>query len=70
ADPRLERAVAARFDVLEVRALAWRWRLQLPRLRQAGAAGVAEAVRLLRQERAAVRAGAPAGGVGRVAARR
>ncbi|HVI95939.1 MAG TPA: hypothetical protein VM753_18130 [Anaeromyxobacter sp.] len=70
ADPRLERAVAARFDVLEVRPLAWRWRLQLPRLRQAGTAGVAEAVRLLRQERAAVRAGGPAAGVGLVAARR
>lgn len=70
ADPAVERAIAARFDVLDVRALPWRWRAELPRLRRAGAAGVKEAVRLLRGERAAIRAGAPAAGIGVVATRR
>ncbi len=70
ADPGLERAIAARFDVLEIRPLAWRWRAELPRLRGTGAAGVSELVGLLRAERAALRAGSPAAGVGVVASRR
>jgi hypothetical protein len=70
ADPALERAIAARFDVLDVRGLPWRWRAELPRLRRAGAAGLEEAVRLLRGERSAIRAGALAAGIGVVATRR
>jgi hypothetical protein len=66
----VEQAIGARFDVLEERPAPWRWRGELPRLRGAGPAGVAEAVRRLREERRAMAAAARAAGVCVVASRR
>ena len=66
----LERAVAARFDVLEERPAPWRWRGELGRLGAAGLAGVAEAMQRLRAERRAMAAGTPAAGIRIVASRR
>jgi hypothetical protein len=59
----LERAIAARYDVLEVHPAPWRWRAELAHLRALGARGLTRAVRLLRDERRAIRAGAPAAGI-------
>jgi hypothetical protein len=69
AGPDLERAIAARFDLLEWRPAAYRWRAELAHLRALGARGVPRAVRLVRDERRSIRAGAPAGGVRIVASR-